>query len=164
MNSRRFDWPVTRQLGDRADAWWSERSSRERILIALLLATFLVALLVVTVIAPLRTARMESLGEIRSAAVLEARLRAGGPGGPALLRRGDAQTIVNETLAQAGIAAQSVAPEGSGIRVVMANVPFTRMASWIAELEQTSRLRVVHAQIDRTASPGHVTAAVLVRA
>lgn len=163
MNPQRFASPLLRQSADRAEAWWSDRSSRERILLAALLVTVLVTLLLVAVIAPLRAVRTESLGKIRSAAVLEARLRAAGAGGLVRLRHGNAQTIVSETLAQAGIATQTVNPEGSGIRIVMSDVPFTRLAGWIAELEQTSRLRVVHAQIDRAGSPGHVKAAVLVR-
>jgi len=163
MSARGFDAPLLRQLGERAETWWSERSSRERIMLAALLVTLSVTLLLVAVIAPLRAMRAEALGEIRSAAVLEARLRSAGPGGPARLRHGDAQTIVSETLAQAGFPARSVNPEGNGIRVVVAEVPFTRLARWIAEIEQTSRLRVVQAQIDRTASPGYVSAAILVR-
>ena len=163
MSKGRLDWAPLRQLRDHAEVWWNERTSREHILMAALMVSILASLLVIAVIAPLRAVRAEALGEIRSAAVLEARLRAAGPGGPARLRRGNAQAIVSESLGEAGITAQTVNPEGSGIRVVVADVPFNRIAGWIAELEQTSRLRVVSAKIDRTGSPGHVMAAVLVR-
>lgn len=163
MNAERLDWPPLRNLRDRAEVWWNERTSREHLLLAALMVCILVSVLVVTVIAPLRAVRSEALNEIRSAEMLEARLRAAGPGGLARLRRGDSQTIVRETLRQAGIIAQSVSLEENGIRVIVADVPFNQFAGWIAELEQTSRLKVISAKIDRVRSPGHVMAAVLVR-
>lgn len=157
----RFKSPVLASALRRAGDWWNERSERERLLVGGMLATALVALLVVTVIAPLRAMRSDALADIRNASLLEAQLRAGRPGSAGRIRRGSAQAIVTESAAAAKLAVQSVTAEGGDTRVVLSDAPFEQVLQWVADIERTSRLRVIEANIAHKGAPGLVGASVL---
>ena len=157
----RFKSPALDSVLRRAGDWWNERSERERLLVGAMLATALVALLVVAVIAPLRAIRAEALTDIRNASLLEARLRAGGPGSAGKIRRGSVQAIVTESAAAAKIAVQSVTDEAGDTRVVLGDAPFEQVLRWIADIETTSRLRVIEANVVHKGAPGFVGASVL---
>lgn len=155
-----FDLGRIEPYWQRGRIWWSERSLREQVLLGSLLAAGIFALLLVAVIAPLRTARAEALAEIRDAGLLEARLRAGGPdlARTGRMRRGTASAIITDSAAAARIVIQRIEPEGGNTRIVLGDAPFDQVLSWIAELEQTSRLRTSEVTIERKGAPGMVSA------
>lgn len=161
MIAARFNSSALENALRRAGDWWNGRSERERLMLGALLATALVALLLVAVIAPLRAIRADALANIHNASLLEARFRAGMPGSASKVRRGSAQAIVTESAAAAEIPVQSVTPEGGDTRVVLGDAPFEQVLRWIADIEQTSRLRVIEANIERKGAPGVVGASVL---
>ena len=145
----------------RAGDWWNERNEREHLLLGALLVTACLALLLLAVIAPLRAIRADARSDIRNASLLEARLRAGGPGPASKFRRGPPRSIVSESTAAAGIVVQSVTDEAGDTRVVLENAQFEKLMRWIADIEQTSRLRLIDANIRRNGAPGFVNASVL---
>lgn len=146
----------------RAGAWWSERSLREQILLGTLAAIAIFTLLLMLVIAPLRDAREDAQMRIRDAALLEARLRAGGDlTGTARFRGATASAIVTDSAAAAGITIERIEPDGTSTRVVLTSVPFDQVVRWIAEVEQHSRLRVRKVDIERQPAPGLVSATIV---
>lgn len=155
-----FDLGRIEPYWQRGRIWWSERSLREQILLGALTAAAIFALLLVAVIAPLRAARAEALADIRDAGLLEARLRAGGPdlARTGRMRRGTASAIITDSAAAARIVIQRIEPEGGNTRIVLGDAPFDQVLGWIAELEQTSRLRASEATIERKGAPGMVSA------
>lgn len=142
--------------------WWTERSLREQILLGALAAFAALALLLVAVVVPLRDIRAEARAGIRNAALLEARLRAGGDlANAGRVRRGTASAIVTDSAAAASLTIQRIEPEGGNIRVVFTDAAFGLVLTWIADIEQTSRLRVREADIERKAAPGLVSASIV---
>lgn len=160
MMVERFGLAAIEPYWQRARVWWSERSLREQTLIGALSVVLIFALLLVAVIAPLRSLRAEALADIRSAALLEARLSGGGSdmARAGRFRRGTASAIVTDSAAAAGLTIQRIEPEGAATRVVLADAPFERVLRWIEEVEQTSRLRVTKADVVRKGAPGIVAA------
>lgn len=155
----RFDLARIEPYWLRVRVWWSERSIREQILLGALAAMGIFGLLLV-ILAPLRQDRLDALADIRAAALLEARLRAGG-GDLATVgkfRRGTASAIVTDSAAAAQIAVQQVEPQGSDLRVTLADAPFDAVVTWIAEIESTSNLRLRNATIERQGAAGFVSA------
>ncbi len=146
----------------RSRQWWSQLSLREQILLGTLASVAAFAILLIGVIVPLRDVRAEARADIRNAELLEARLRAGGDLGKlGRVRRGTASAIVTDSAAAANLTIQRIEPEAGNTRVVLADASFEQVMTWIAELEQTSRLRVVEADIERKPSPGVVSASVM---
>jgi general secretion pathway protein M len=141
-----------------ARIWWTGRSPREQVLIGVLIALAIGATVLLGVIAPLRSVRADALADIRSAALLEARLRAGGAdlARRGLSRRGTPSAIVTDSAAAAGLTIQQIETEGGQTRVVVADAPFERVLQWIADMERTSRLRVNSLEVSRKDSPGIV--------
>ncbi|MBW8784119.1 MAG: type II secretion system protein M [Novosphingobium sp.] len=139
------------------------RTLREQVLAGALATLIIFYLVLLTVIQPLLTVRADAQAQIRTAALLEARLRAGSRGlVPAgKLRRGAPPAILTESAAAAGISLQQIGPATIGTRAILGDVPFDRLISWISDVEQTSRLRVVQARIERAEAPGHVHAQVV---
>lgn len=138
--------------------WWSGRSPREQVLIGALISLAIGAALLLGVIAPLRSLRADALSDIRSAALLEARLRAGGAdmARPGLIRRGTTSAIVTDSAMAAGLTIERIEPEAGATRVVVGDASFDRVLQWIADLEQTSHLRVVRLEVVRKGPPGLV--------
>ncbi|MEO6092047.1 MAG: type II secretion system protein GspM [Novosphingobium sp.] len=139
--------------------WWIERSVREQLLLGLLSAAAILAALLLLVITPLRAERAEAMSRIRSAALIEARLRAGGADRALTgkVRRGSASAILTDSAAAARLTIERIEPEGGNTRVVISPAPFEQVLRWIADLEATSRLRVTEANFERKA-PGIVAA------
>ncbi|MEO6153959.1 MAG: type II secretion system protein GspM [Croceibacterium sp.] len=148
----------------RSTAWWSERSLREQVLLGSLAVVGIFALLLVAVIAPLRSIREDARAEIRNAALLEARIQTAGPELTlrGTVRRGTASAILTDSAAAAGVSIQRIEPDGADTRVVLGDAAFDQVMKWIANVEQSSRLRVVQAQIERKAAPGIVSATIVV--
>ena len=74
------------------------------------------------------------------------------------MRRGTASAIITDSAAAARIVIQRIEPEGGNTRIVLGDAPFDQVLGWIAELEQTSRLRASEATIERKGAPGMVSA------
>jgi len=147
----------------RAGLWWSERSTREQILLGALTAVGIFTLLLAGVIVPLRDMRAEARADIRNAALLEARLRAGGDlMNAGRVRRGTASAIITDSAAAVNLIIQRIEPEGGNTRVVLSDAPFEAVLTWIADIEQSSRLRVRDADIERKPTPGMVSASIVV--
>lgn len=163
MNIPMVDLGALAPAMQRGRTWWSERSARERMLLAALAAIAVAALLLAGVLVPLQSLRADLLADIRNASLLEARLRTGGAGlalsGKA--RSGPGPAIITDSAAAAGLAIQRIEPDGADTRVALADAPFDRVLQWIAEVEQTSRLRTRHVRIESKGSPGIVSATVV---
>ncbi len=159
MMRDRIDLSVIEPYWLRVRVWWSERSIREQILLGALSAIGIFGMLLV-VLAPLRQDRRDALIDIRAAALLEARLRAGGGDLAAVgkFRRGTASAIVTDSAAAASIVIKQVEPSGSDLRVTLADAPFDAVVTWIAEIENTSNLRLRNAAIERQGAAGFVSA------
>lgn len=158
----RFSLAPLEPYWHRAGTWWSERSLREQILLGTLAAIAIFTLLLMLVIVPLRDAREDAQARIRDAALIEARLRAGGDlTGSIRFRGATASAIVTDSAAAAALTIERIEPEGTATRVVLGGAPFEQVMHWIAEIEQNSRLRVREADIERQPSPGLVSATIV---
>ncbi len=164
MIVERFSLAPLEPYWGRTRIWWSERSRREQILIGAFLAISILTLLIVAVIAPLHQVREEARADIRNAAILEARLRGAGPdlALAATVRSGTASAILADSAAAASLGIERMEPEGGNTRVVLSDAPFEQVMRWIANIEQTSRLRVREADIERKGAAGIVSASIVV--
>ncbi len=144
----------------RGRSWWSERVVREQILIGGLCAVLIFAALLILVIRPMQDVRAGALADIRAADMISARAEVAGPllTSGAKVRRGTPSTIVTQSAVAAGLSVQRIEPEGNRLRVVLADAPFETVIRWTADLEATSALRVGEARIERTDTPGMVSA------
>lgn len=148
----------------RSVVWWSERSLREQVLLGALAAVAIFTLLLVLVIAPLRAIREDARMDIRNAALLEARVRSAGPdlALQGAVRRGTASAILTDSAAAGGVVIERIEPDGADTRVVLGDTTFEQVIKWIANVEQSSRLRIVQAQIERKGAPGIVSTTLVV--
>lgn len=160
---QRLNLAAVERYWQRSRIWWTERSLREQVLLGGLCALGIFALLLIAVIAPLRAVRADALSDIRSASLLEARLRTGGAGlaQAGRFRRGTGSAIVTDSASAARLTIQRIEPEGAATRVVLADAPFDQVLGWIAEIEQTSRLRTSEVKIERRGTAGIVSAVVV---
>lgn len=144
----------------RGTTWWSERNAREQVLIGGLGAVLILAALLTLVIRPLQDSRAAALADIRAADLLAARARVAGATltSGARMRHGAPSAIVTQSAVASGLSVQRIEPEGTRLRVVLADAPFDVVVRWVADLEATSTLRVAEARIERNATPGLVSA------
>ncbi len=143
----------------RSRGWWGDRSLREQVLIGGLAAVASFALLLVSVIVPLRSVRDAAYTRLHEAALLDAQLRTGaGTGQHAAMQHGTPSAILTDSASAARLSIQRMEPEGGNTRVELGDAPFAQVMTWIADVERTSRLRVQQAQIDRKPTPGIVSA------
>lgn len=145
----------------RFDAWWSLRSERERVMLAILAALLAGLVLVFGIIQPLQNARAKAVADIRTYETINARLRTAGPivprSGPP--RTGAPAQVVSQSAASFGLSPR-VEPDGGGVRAVIADAPYETVMSWLADLGATSRLRVRRVSLQRGASAGRVHATI----
>lgn len=167
---RRLDFatlfPTFEPARQKAIALWQARSRREQILLGGLAAIVGVYVLVAMVILPVQRARAQALSDIRTYEALNARLRGAGPlgQGPAQPQaNGSPAAILSSSAARFGVV-PVVNEGGDGIRVTIADAPYEAVIRWIADVEQTSRLRFVRMRLDRRPSSGFVSAELTVRA
>ena len=154
----RFDLAALDPYWARIGEWWVGRSFRERVLLAVLAAIALVALILL-VFAPLAEARAEARADLRSAALLEARLQSGEDlAGLGQFRTGTPSAIVVDSAAAARLELANTQPVGNDVRVTFENATFDGVVAWIADVEATSDLRLKSAQLDGQAAPGLVSA------
>ena len=161
------DAPFRRQIDALLDPlaeFWAERDRREQVLIGIMLAVALVGLVLTFIITPLGDARDRAQVRIDNSVKISAWLAAGGRPSAAGTRRRDgaAADIITESAAAAGLAIARTDADGSGNRVILTGVPFDRLVQWVADLEQTSRLRVVEAELRRAGAEGTVNATVVI--
>jgi len=147
---------------DRGTGWWSERSSREQVMLGALAALAMAALLLIAVVRPLEAAHARAAADIRTYEMLAVRLKAAGPGAGTATRKGPPAGIVSDIAGTSGLTVQRVEPEGGRLRVVFADAPFDNVLRWVAELERTSALRISEAQIERASTGTGVSAQFLV--
>ena len=147
---------------DRGTGWWSERSLREQVLVGGLAALAMAAILLLAVVRPLQAERARAAAEIRTYDMLAMRLKTAGPAIKGAKRKGPPAGIVSETAAASGLTVQRVEPEGGRLRVVFADASFDAVLRWVAELEQSSTLRISEAQIERSSGGTGVSAQFLV--
>lgn len=134
---------------DRGTAWWSGRSQREQVLLGALAGLGILALLLIAVVRPLETARAQAAADIRTYEMLALRVRAAGPGlGVASARKGAPSAVVAASAATASVNVERVEPEGGRLTVVLAPAPFDNVLRFVADLEQTSALRIGEAKIE----------------
>lgn len=163
MIGDRLDLSALEPHWQRLRTWWSARSLREQVLLGALTAIGIIALLLVLVVNPLRDARADALSRIRTANLLEARLRNGGDslasGG---FRTGTVSAIVTNSTAAANLKVATLEAQGANSVVTLEDAPFNAVMTWIADLESSSRLTVRDATIESKGAPGLVTATVVV--
>ncbi len=145
---------------------WQARSRREQWLLGGLGAILALWVLVTMVILPIQRARAQALSDIRTYEGLNTRLRGAGqlgqsPGQPQA--NGSPAEILSISAARFGVV-PVVNSDGGGVRVTVADAPYESLVRWIADVEQTSRLRVIGLRIDRRPSSGFVSAELMVRA
>lgn len=161
--AQRGDFSAYEARMRRLRAAWAERDLREQVLIGVLAAVAIFALLLVAVIVPLRSVRERAFAQLHDAAVLDARLRAGGgaAAGSVKMMHGNASSVLTDSAAAAHLSIQRIEPEGGNTRVVLGDAPYDQILQWAAKVEQSSRLRISQAQIDHKPAPGIVGATFL---
>lgn len=132
---------------DRGTIWWSGRSQREQVMLGVLAVLGILALLLVAVVRPLEAARVRAAADIRTYDMLTMRLRAAGPVAGAPARRGPPAAIVAASAGAAGVLVERVQPESGRLTVALGNAPFDKVLRFVADLEQTSSLRIAEANI-----------------
>ena len=167
--------PLIRHIAKRVDlstfearlrnlqAFWAERDLREQVLIGVLAAVGIFALLLVGVVVPMQSMRERAFAQLHDAAVLDARLRAGGgeAAGATRMLRGNASSVLTDSAAAEHLSISRIEPEGGNTRVVLGDAPYDQIMQWAARVEQSSRLRISQAQIDHKPAPGIVGATFL---
>lgn len=153
--------PAVESAIARFDAWWSQRSQRERLMLGVLAALLAAVVLVYGVIQPLQNARARAFADIRTYETLNARLRAAGPltkrTGPA--RTGPAPQVVSESAAAFGLSPRVETAEG-GVNATLVDASYDSVMSWLADLGATSRLRVRSVSLQRGSAAGQVNATI----
>lgn len=159
-------FPTFEPTRQKAIAAWQARSRREQWLLGGLAAIVAIYVAVAMVILPVQRARSQALSDIRTYEGLNARLRGAGPlgqGGAQPQASGSPAAILSTSAGRFGLV-PVVNEDASGIRVTVADAPYEAVLRWIADVEQTSRLRVVRMRLDRRPSSGFVSAELMVRA
>ncbi|MDG2533967.1 type II secretion system protein M [Sphingomonas sp. HITSZ_GF] len=145
----------------RFDGWWSGRSRREQVMLGGLAAFLAVLVLVFGVIKPLQSARASALQDIRTYETLTARVRAAGTlsASQPQRRQGSPNDVILGSAPGFGLTA-TVAPLPGGARATIADASYDSVLAWLADLSATSSLRIRRVDVQRTATPGRVSAVV----
>ncbi|RYY29440.1 MAG: type II secretion system protein M [Sphingomonadales bacterium] len=145
----------------RFDAWWSNLSRRERILVGTMTTLLAAVVLIFGVIKPLQSARAAALADIRTYETLNARILAAGTltRTPAVRRQGDPLKVASDSAAALGLVAAPAAIPG-GVRVTVSDANYDNLMAWLADLVATSDLRATRVSIQRGKAPGRVSAVV----
>lgn len=159
-------FPTIEPARQKAIGWWQARSRREQWLLATLGGLFALWLLAVTVILPVQRARTTALADLRTYEQLTARLRGAGTlaAAPAQPQAsGSPAAILSTTASRFGFV-PVVNSDAVGIRVTIGDAPYDALLRWIAEVEQSSSLRVTKMRLARRPASGFVSAELMVRA
>lgn len=137
--------------------WWSALSERERWLIRILGALLILAALHLAVLRPMLTLRSSAVQDITTYEALNARLRAAPPQRQAQRRTGSAIAIASGSASALALSLAASVETGSGARFTLTDAPFDLVMRWIAEVEQSSALRVRAVRLRRGADAGLVS-------
>jgi len=145
----------------RFDAWWSNLSRRERIMLAGLAVFLSAVILIYGVVKPLQSARASALQDIRTYETLTARIRAAGTlsASQPQRRQGSPNDVITGSAPSFGLT-PSVAPLPGGARATIADGSYDSVLAWLADLSATSSLRIKRVDIQKGAAPGRVSATV----
>jgi general secretion pathway protein M len=145
----------------RFDAWWSERSRRERIMLTGLAVLLAAIVFVFGIIGPLQNARARAFADIRTYETINARLRAAGPLAvrPAPARTGQPSQVISESAASFGLSPR-VDPAPGGFTATLADAPYESVIAWLGDIGTTSRLRIRRVTLKRGSAAGHVSATI----
>jgi general secretion pathway protein M len=145
----------------RFDAWWGERSPRERVMLTGLALFLAATVLVFGIIGPLQNARARALADIRTYETLNARLRAAGPlaarARPA--RTGQPSQVISESAASFGLSPR-VDKATDGFTATLTDAPYESVIAWLGDMGATSRLRIRRVTLQRASAAGHVSATI----
>lgn len=143
--------------------WWDQRTPRERVLLAALLAVLVCWLGFVLVARPLLDARAEALASIARSEMAMARLAAAPALPPVASSDQLVPSILTETATEFGMTIRRIEPEHDGAQLTIDDAAFDDVLRWIEALEARHGLRVVALKMDRRPAPGVVSASLTVR-
>lgn len=147
----------------RFDGWWALRSQRERVLLIVMASLIAVVVTIFLIIRPLQSARAQALADIKTYETISARLRAAGTlttqaaGGPA--RTGTPEAVITASAAALSVPV-AVQPTGGVFRATVADAPYDRVVSWIADLAANTPYRARQVSMAPGRGGGRVTAVV----
>lgn len=153
-------------------SWFSSRTPREQVLIALVIPVAIAALAYQFVWQPLQANRAMYVDQISQARLVS--------GTAALAAAADAPTgaqgqsvqrdttpapplvplanRITQAASAATIPVRRIEADGTAQRVTLGDVQYGSLIVWLADLEQTHRIGVKTIQLDRRTSPGTVSA------
>ena len=157
--------PVLERPRSAFGRWWGDRSPRERRLLVALAVTLTVAAVIAGIYRPLSAARARAYADIRTYEVLAAQLRTAGPELARLraIDRSGSPTLATSSASSYGLAFRQLPPAGGVTRLAFDQVEFTRLVQWLAQLENTTTLRIAELRIARRPESGMVSAQVGLR-
>lgn len=130
--------------------WWTSRSPREQVLLALMAALAGVVLLWFAVLAPLRAAQADAERHLLQAMADEAVVRAAATeierlaqAAPPPARSGTLEAAVDGTAQAAGLTVVRMEAAPEGIQAVVAGPP-TALAPWLLQMQQEQAAQVRH--------------------
>lgn len=152
------------RLGALHAPWWSQRSPRERVLLAVMLALAVGFLGYSLVARPLLDARAEAVASIARSDMALARLAASpGAAPPAASSNRLVSVIVTETATEFGLTIRRIEPEIEGARLTIDDADFGEALRWIQALETRHGVHVAAVRMDRGREPGMVSASLTLR-
>lgn len=137
-------------------------SPRERFLILAMVVLGIGAALYTFVLVPQGEARVRASEEIARYADLSRRIEANGPA--ALAPVSDIRpvpAIVAGSARDAAIPIRRLEPEGTRTRLVLGEVAFAPLMTWLAALDTGFAIRVASIEMERRPEPGIVTARIV---
>lgn len=138
-----------------ASTWYAGRSRREQILLGGLAVLLLVATAWLLVLRPLLEARATAISRIAAYETVMVRVRTAGPiGATAQPLTGDLASAIPTQAATFGVI-PTVAADGDGARVTVAEARYESVIPWLAGLESAGAI-LSEVRIDRGAQPGVV--------
>lgn len=151
--------PTLDAAADRLRGWWGGLSPRERWLVGTLGALPGLLILVFGIVQPLQTARAQALADIRTYETLTARVRAAGtlvaPGSQPAPRPGAPVEAAQAAARERGVAV-TLAPVATGLGGQLTDTAYENLIGWIADVEQTTPLRLRRADLRPGSAPGRV--------
>lgn len=154
--------------------WYAGLQPREKVMVrwgAIALPVIILASIVLMMHTRVSTldARVEKKHEdLAWMRMVSGELRAAGPAvaGAADGAAGSLRELVVQSSQQTGLGTALTGSQNNdkgGLRVTMENAPFDALVSWLALLERQHSVTIEQVEVNRTAKPGVVTAAVVLR-
>jgi general secretion pathway protein M len=145
--------------------WWSARTARERTVVSVGAALVALALLWAMVLNPLTLRRAELERAVPEQRALLAWMESlpTGSGNDTRATQGSLFAVVDRSARSTALAGtlSRIQPEGADtVRVWFDETPFNDLVTWLALLEREHGVRVTAVAVDRTATPGRVSARV----